>query len=180
MTKYREILRLYSQGISQRSIALSCEYSRNTVAKVITRAKELSIMWPLGSEITDGELEKKLFPNSQLSMTAPRKYPDLEYIHKELAKNGVALRLLWSEYCEECRLSNELPLMYSQFCYHYQQFAEKKRATMHISRKPGEQIEVDWAGQTTSIVDRDTGEIIPAYVFVGILSYRYLSSKLSH
>ena len=61
--------------------------------------------------------------------------------------------------------------MYSQFCYHYQQFAEKKRATMHIPRKPGEQIEVDWAGQTAAIVDRDTGEIIPAYVFVGVLSY---------
>ncbi|KXG74964.1 helix-turn-helix domain-containing protein [Thermotalea metallivorans] len=41
MTKYREILRLYSQGISQRSIATSCECSRNTVSKVIARAKEL-------------------------------------------------------------------------------------------------------------------------------------------
>ena len=171
MTKYREILRLYSQGISQRSIALSCECSRNTVAKVVARAKELNITWPLSSEITDGELEKKLFPNSQQSTIVPRKYPDLEYTHKELAKNGVTLRLLWSEYCEECRISKELPLMYSQFCYHYQQFAEKKRATMHIPRKPGEQIEVDWAGQTAAIVDRDTGEIISAYVFVGVLSY---------
>jgi hypothetical protein len=42
---------------------------------------------------------------------------------------------------------------------------------MHIPRKPAEQIEVDWAGQTASIVDRDTGEIIPAYVFVAALSY---------
>ena len=42
MTNYREILRLYSQGISQRSIAAGCECSRNTVSKVITRAKELN------------------------------------------------------------------------------------------------------------------------------------------
>jgi len=35
--------------------------------------------------------------------------------------------------------------MYSQFCYHIQQADEKRRATMHIARKPGEQIEVDWA-----------------------------------
>jgi transposase len=86
-------------------------------------------------------------------------------------KDGVTLKLLWTEYCEECRRSNELPLMYSQFCYHYQKFAETKRASMHIPRKPGEQIEVDWAGQTASIVDRNTGEIIPAYVFVAVLSY---------
>jgi transposase len=170
MTKYRAILRLYGQGISQRSIAASCECSRNTVAKVIARAKELKLAWPLSSEITDGELEKLLFPKLSQS-SGLRRYPDLEYIHKELARQGVTLKLLWTEYCEECRIHNELPLMYSQYCFHYQKFAEKKRATMHIPRKPGEQIEVDWAGKTAAIVDRDTGEIIPAYVFVAALSY---------
>jgi hypothetical protein len=61
--------------------------------------------------------------------------------------------------------------MYSQFCCHYQQYAQKKRATMHIQRKPGEQIEVDWAGQTAAIINDETGEVIPAYVFVAVLSY---------
>jgi hypothetical protein len=42
---------------------------------------------------------------------------------------------------------------------------------MHIPRKPGEQIEVDWAGQTASVIDRDTGEVIPASVFVAVLSF---------
>ncbi len=53
MTKYRAILRLYSQGISQRSIAASCECSRNTVAKIIARAKELNLAWPLSSDTTN-------------------------------------------------------------------------------------------------------------------------------
>lgn len=39
MTKYREILRLYSQGISQRNIAISCESSRNTVSNTLKRAE---------------------------------------------------------------------------------------------------------------------------------------------
>ena len=145
MTKYREILRLYSQGISQRSIALSCECSRNTVAKVIARAKELNIIWPLSPEQTDADLEKLFFPKE--SVQSQRRYPDVEYIHKELMRSGVTLKLLWYEYCEECRQNNEIPLMYSQFCYHYQKYSEKKRASMHIPRKPGEQIEVDWAGK---------------------------------
>jgi transposase len=169
MTKYREILRLTSQGISQRSIAICCECSRNTVSKVIARATELNVKWPLNPDITDGELDKLFFPQEETP--AGRRHPDLEYIHKEFAKSGVTLKLLWSKYCEECRLHHELPLMYSHFCYHYQKYAENKRATMHIPRKPGEQIEVDWAGQTASIVDRDTGEIIPAYIFVAVLSY---------
>jgi transposase len=42
---------------------------------------------------------------------------------------------------------------------------------MHINRKPGEIMEVDWAGQTAGIIDTDTGEIIPAYIFVSALPY---------
>lgn len=42
---------------------------------------------------------------------------------------------------------------------------------MHIARKPGEQIEVDWAGDPASITDPDTGEVIPAWLFVGVMSY---------
>lgn len=40
-----------------------------------------------------------------------------------------------------------------------------------INRKPGEQIEVDWAGDPAKITDPDTGEIIPAYLFVGVMTY---------
>jgi transposase len=42
---------------------------------------------------------------------------------------------------------------------------------MRIQSKPGEQIEVDWVGQTAAIIDRDTGEIVTMYVFVGVPSY---------
>jgi transposase len=170
MTKYREILRLQSLGINQTGIAGSCGCSRATVRKVLNRAKELEIAWPLKAEITDAELEKQFFPDKS-AMEPSRKYPDYEHIDREMMRNGVTLKLLWNEYCEECRQHNDLPLMYSQFCFHYQRHSEKKRATMHIQRKPGDQIEVDWAGDTASVIDRDTGEIIPAYIFVGVLSY---------
>ena len=117
MTKYREILRLHSLGISQRGIAASCSSSRKTIIKVLKRAKELNIAWPLPAETTDGELDKLFFPKSDNS--SMRRHPDMEYIHREMSKSGVTLKLLWSEYMEECRLNHELPLMYSQFCYHF-------------------------------------------------------------
>jgi transposase len=53
---------------------------------------------------------------------------------------------------------------------------------MHINRKPGEIMEVDWAGQTAELIDTDTGEIIPAYVFVAALpysGYAYVEAFLS-
>ncbi|OAA91881.1 Integrase core domain protein [Clostridium ljungdahlii] len=180
MTKYREILRLHSQGISQRGIASSCQCSRNTISAVLKRADECSISWPLQKDMSDGELQDILFPEKNI--TTSRKIPDCEYIHKEMAKSGVTLSLLWNEYCEQCRLGNEIPLMYSQFCRYYRKYANTTKATMHIVRKPGEQLEVDWAGQTAAIVDPNTGEIIDAYVFVAALScsqYAYVEAFLS-
>jgi transposase len=180
MTDYREILRLSSQGISQRGIALSCDCSRNTVAKVLKRAEELEVGWPLNDGITNGELHQMLF--AETAMPPLRKRPDYEHVHREMAKSGVTLSLLWNEYCEECRRAGELPLMYTQFGLHYREFAHKTKATMHIDRKPGEQMEVDWAGQTAHLIDTDTGEEIPAQIFVAVLSssqYAYVEAFLS-
>lgn len=170
MTKYREILRLHSLGFSQQNIAYSCNVSKKTVNHVINKAKELNISWPLDDSQTDKVLAKLLFSSAKHSITTKR-MPDLAYIHKELLKNGVSKKLLWTEYIEDCRLNNEEPLMYSQFCYYIQQDEQKRRATMHISRKPAEQVEVDWAGDPAHIIDPDTGEITDAYVFIGVMTY---------
>ena len=97
--------------------------------------------------------------------------PDYDYIHKELLRNGVSKKLLWTEYMEDCRANGDEPLMYSQFCYHIQQDEQKRRATMHIKRKPGEQVEVDWAGDPAIIIDPNIGEILKAYIFVGVMTY---------
>lgn len=70
---------------------------------------------------------------------------------------------------EDCRANSEEPLMYSRFCYHIRQDEQKHRATMHINRKPGEQAEVDWAGDPAIITDPD--KIIKAYIFVGVMTY---------
>jgi transposase len=158
MTNYREILRLNSQGISQRSISISCECSRNTVSNALKRAEECGISWPLLKEMSDSDLIKLLFPGRIISSS--RRLPDCEHIHKEMAKSGVTLSLLWNEYCEMCRINNEIPFMYTQFCKYYREYANVTKATMHIDRKPGEQLEVDWAGQTAKIIDTDTGEVI--------------------
>lgn len=171
MTKYREILRLASLGLSQQNIADSCGASKKTVNSVLKRARELNISWPLGPNETDAVLADKLFPPKPKQVPSEKRMPDFDYIRKELLRNGVNKKLLWTEYLEECRLAGDDPLMYSQFCYYIQQDEQKRRATMHINRKPGEQIEVDWAGDPAQILDPDTGEIIPAYLFVGVMTY---------
>ena len=169
MTQYREILRLKSLGFSDRNIAHSCGVSRNTVAKVTKKASEINLSWPLDFDMTDSALEELLFPKDKSA--TKRRMPDFDYIRKELLRNGVNKKLLWVKYCEECRMNREKPLMYSQFCYCIQKDEEKRRATMHIQQKPGEQIEVDWAEEPAHIMDPDTDEITDAWGFVGVLTY---------
>lgn len=168
-TQYREILRMHSRGISQRSIAKALQCSRNTVARVVCAAQRSGLAWPLDDDLTEDRLAAMLLPQKPLPIN--HEVPDVEKVHKEMQKDGVTLTLLWTEYCEECRSSGKTPLMYSQYCHHYRQYRRKTKATMHIPRKPGEQTEVDWAGQTASLTDPDTGDTVKAYVFVGVLSY---------
>lgn len=111
MTKYREIIRLKSLGISQDEIAGSCHVSKKTVNRVLKRAEELHIAWPLQENETDVALEAKLFPPPNSKQLTDRKMPNFDYIQKELLRNGVNKKLLWTEYLEECRLSGVKPLM---------------------------------------------------------------------
>ena len=169
MAKYCEILRLHSLGFSARNIALAVPCSRNTVSKVLKLAAEKGVSWPLPDGTTDADLEKQLSPSAPSVST--KRMPDYAYIRKELMKNGVTKKLLWTEYMEECRQNSEVPLMYSQFCYYIQQDESKRRATMHIKRKPAEQVEVDWAGDCAKLTDPDTGKTTDAYIFVGVMTY---------
>jgi len=177
MAEFREILRLSSLGLSGRSIAGSVSRSRNTVAEVLARAKKLGLEWPLSLDVTDEELKKMLFPEKE--KTASARTPDCEYIHKELAKSGVTLTLLWDEYCRACKDSGEIPYQYSQYCKFYNKFAVASKATMHINRKPGERMETDWAGLPAHIRDSITGDDIPAYIYVAVLpasQYTYVEA----
>ena len=69
------------------------------------------------------------------------------------------------EYCEQCRQNGELPYKSTQFNKYYADYVHKTKATMHLEHKPGETMQVDWAGQTAALVDTDTGERLDAYLF---------------
>ena len=50
----------------------------------------------------------------------------------------------------------EIPYQSTQFNMYYAEYLAK----------PGEIMQVDWAGDTAAVIDTETGELIPAYVFV--------------
>jgi len=101
--------------------------------------------------------------------------PDYEYIHNELKKVGVTLKLLWEEYRDRCTSNNEVSMGYNKFCVGYSDHVIANKITNHLTHKPGYVTEVDWSGSTMSFVDRITGEVITVYLFVGTLPYSQYS-----
>jgi transposase len=164
MVKIREILRLKSLGIGIRATANSCNCSRNTVRNVLERARIQGLSWPLPEDMDDASLTKLLYPIVS-SPNKRKQEPDYEYIHKELKQPNVNLRLLWTEYKDKYPEGVE----YVQFCRLYRSWAVKTKSVMHIERKPGEEMFVDWAGTKMAVIDRNTGEVIPAHIFVSSL-----------
>lgn len=169
MTNYREILRLQSLGLNKTEIAASLHCARNTVTTTLQKAEAKGLKWPLPEGMSDKQLADLLFPGSPGKPVY--KMPDYAYVHREMQKSGVTLNLLWLEYCDQCRAAGEIPYQSTQFNKYYGDYLNKANATMHLSHKPGEIMQVDWAGDTASVIDTDTGEVIPAYVFVATLPY---------
>ncbi|CAM2785316.1 hypothetical protein [Salinicoccus roseus] len=104
MIQYREILELYEKGVSQRTISASIRSSRQTVSKVINRARERE-MTVLTDEMTNAWLKLQLFP-SQTPKGRGFIKEDWRYVHAELKKH-MTLRLLHKEY--EMRAADHTP-----------------------------------------------------------------------
>jgi transposase len=143
--------------------------SRPTIITALQKAVTLGISHTGASGMSDRELAEALCPPE--SGKPAYRMPDYGHVHREMAKSGVTLQLLWFEYCDGCRDAGEIPYQLTQFKKYCHDFVVKTKATMHIDRKPGEIIEVDWAGQTACVTSTDTGEIMDAYVFVAVLPY---------
>ena len=167
MVDYREILRL-SNLYSQRQIAASVGSSHHTVKEVLETAKRKGIEWPLDDDVSNDILQSILFPDKYTSLSGYME-PDYEYIHTELAKPGVTLTLLWAEYNEKSISVGKRPYMMTQFGDKYRRWARITKATMRIHHKPGDAMEVDWAGQTLSVYDAVTGEASKTFLFIAVL-----------
>ena len=148
MTNHKEILRLKSLGLSHADIAASCKCGRNTVTRTLKRAEEHGLTWEIARALPEKEVTGRLFPGAD---KPSYRIPGYERIHWEMQKSGVTLSLLWVEYCAECRAAGEMPYQSTQFNKYYADYVHKTKATMHLEHRPGETMQVDWAGQTDSI-----------------------------
>lgn len=169
MLDYIEALRLRSLHTTMRKMELSLKSHHSTISEFFKRADARNLTWPVPDGTTNEYICSMLYPERANDLLGLRAQPDYESIHKDLAKRGTNLTLLWEEYETKARNAGLIPYKYSQFCDLYRKWAQTKKATMRIKHKPGDAMQVDWAGTTIPITDCYTGEISNAYLFVAVL-----------
>lgn len=178
MRQIIEVLRLkYEAGLSHERIARACGLSKGVVGKYVSLAQAHDVTWPLPEDVDEVRLEALLFP----AKTPPSRFaePDYFQIHQELKTKGVTLQLLWAEYVERY---GDKARRYSQFCHHYRLWRGRQRRSMRQVHRAGEKVFIDYCGPTVPVVDRSTGEMRKAQVFVAVLgasSYTFAEATWS-
>lgn len=165
MRTIREILRLHLEhGLSQRAIARACAVSPTTVGDHLEKIRQTGLDWPGVVALDDSSLKTVLFPENPA--TSPRRpMPDFDYLRKEMKRKGVTLQLLWEEY----RAIHPEGYSRTQFFDLYRRNSKSIDPVMRFEHKAGEKLFVDFSGDTPSYVDRTTGEIIQAELFVAVI-----------
>jgi transposase len=168
MRKTREVLRLYFElKLGQRQVARSANVSQSTVHDYLERFHAAGLSWPLPAEMSETELERKLFPaDSGAAKPGSKALPDFATILEELRRHKhTTLQLLWEEY----RTAHPDGYGYSRFCHHYQRWKQERDLVLRQEHRPGEKLFVDWAGDTIPVYDPATGQARPAQLFVAVL-----------
>jgi transposase len=177
MRKIREVLRLtHEHKLSVREVSKATGVGKTTVGEFVARAKVIGITWPIPPEISEAELEARLFTPAGFHQVPTRPVPDWAKVHQEMKRRGVTLMTLWEEYRAEVSNGHG----YSRYCQLYSEWKRTLSATMRQTHVAGDKLFVDWAGDKVPIVDQLTGEVHEASIFVAVMgasSYSYSEAR---
>jgi len=166
MRQMRQILRLVRDGVSAREIGRLLGVARSTIQDNLRRAEAAGLAWPLPAELTDIVLEERLFARAGVKRGYRRRpEPDWQALACELKRPGVTLMILWEEY----RAQHPDGYAYSRFCELFGEFEQRLSPVMRQEHPAGDKVFVDYSGKKLAIVDRATGVVREAEIFIGVL-----------
>lgn len=148
MTKAEEIQRLKKLKIPQTRVSQLLGISRKTVIKYWNIDLK-----SLKTQTTSPEWFKEL---------------DQDYLKKELC-SGVSKKLLHEELSQEYKLPSYQA--FSQFIKNNVKKEKAPKVSLRQKRLPGDSMEVDYSGDSISIINPSTKELQKTELFVGVLSY---------
>lgn len=179
MEQIRNVLQQKLNGSSIRAIVRDSGLSRNTIRQYLRRIDQHGFELRQALDLSDEKLAAICFNHDTITVSAdPRGHQLNQWIDrhgKELKKKHVTRQILWEEY----RTQYPDGFGYTWFCHHLNRFLDNHELTMVFDHRPGEKMMVDFAGDSLAYVDRQSGEVIKAQVWVCVLpfsSYMYVQA----
>ncbi len=169
MSKIKQVLRLHKEGVSNRRIATQLGLYKGTVNDYIRKVKDHGFDIETLLALDEPVLEQKFSAGNPAYTEERFDYlkEKLSYFEKELTRAHVTKKTLWDEYIRETPDGYR----YSQFCYHLAQLGHARHPSAVLEHVAGCELYIDFAGDTLSYVDRQTGEVIDVQVFIGCLPF---------
>ncbi|NLS29121.1 IS21 family transposase ISPpu7 [Sphingomonas sp. S2M10] len=174
MRDVREVLKLHREGcVPMREVARMMGIARSTVRDMVVRFERSGLEWPVPAEISDADLEARLYgPAGVKPGRRKQPEPDWSVVSRELKRKHVTLQVLWEEYIA----AHPDGYRYSRWCELFRGWEGRLSLVMRQSHAGGEKLFVDYAGDTVPVViNRRTGEIRDAHLFVAVLGGSSLS-----
>jgi len=167
MRQIRELLRLhFDEGLSQRMIARGLGVVRSTVERVLQRFAAAGLTWPPDPDLTDAQLERRLYrAPAQTGLAKRCARPNYAEVAKELTRKGVTRRLLWSEY----RDRHAEGIGYSVFCDELAAYLGDRDLAYRHDHVPGEKAYFDFAG--LKLRYRQAAAVGEAHIFTAALGW---------
>ena len=170
MIQVRRIVQLKVEGLSKLKISESLHIHRGTLDTYISKLLASGKSFPELLECNDKQLMALVYgdpatPKADSRIDDLKKHMD--YFKAELSRVGVTRKILWEEY----QLAYPEGYHYTQFCEHFARHIQCTKATMHLSHRAGDYLQVDFAGKNLHYVDVQTGEIISCPVLICTLPF---------
>jgi len=163
MRKIKEVIRLHKDaGLKPKKISIVVDIGRTTVQEYILRFKASNLPWPLPINLSDEELESRLFPKEKQRSNRPK--PDFNCLIEEIRRPDATLAVLWEEYKQQ----HADGYQYAHFCDLFKAYSKRLNYSMRQEHKAGEKTFLDFGDSPIKIIDGKTGLETSTKIFVSV------------
>lgn len=174
MMKLKRIIQMLSDGKSQNEICRETSSSKKTVSRYKKLADDTKLSYQELLRMEDSELEELLQAPKAPVKTDPRKEQldgMMPEVMRRLGQRYSNVQLVYTDfYKKECPDGYG----YTQFKKHVNDYRDAHNYSYHNVYIPGEEWQIDFAGDALYLTDPKTGETTPVVVLVCIMTYSEL------
>jgi transposase len=171
MTKLKRIIQMLSEHYSQNEICQETSSSKKTVSMYKKLADDTEFSYQELLHMEDSKLESLLQPPTVKRPEDPRKAQLDEMMPKiiqRLSQRYANVQLVYNEYyIKNCPDGYK----YTQFKKYINDYKKANSYSYHNSYVPGEEWQIDFAGDSLYLTDKNTGEITEVVVLVCVMPY---------